>query len=76
VAIKYTDNMLKSVAAALAIVVNGFISVIFFEKDNHRMLTPSFVFGAVLVMVAVVLYTFKDNVEPKRETAQVSKKHS
>jgi len=52
VTIKYADNILRGFAQALAIIVASFLSVFV----NNFVITPSFVLGVVLVILAVFLY--------------------
>jgi UDP-sugar transporter A1/2/3 len=52
--IKYADNILKSFATSLSIIVTGFISYAFMGDFS---LTKNFFCGALLVMSATFLYS-------------------
>lgn len=52
VVIKYSDNILKGFATSLSIIISFLASVVLF---NFR-ITPAFVFGATIVLLATFLY--------------------
>jgi len=53
VVVKYADSIMKGFAVAISIVINSFISIIFFDFEIHIL----FLFGAVLVLASVYLYS-------------------
>lgn len=55
--IKYADNILKNFATAVSIVTSVVVSALFLGFS----IKPSFVFGGLCVMAAVVLYTSNQN---------------
>lgn len=52
VVVKFANNILKGFATSLAIVISTVASIILFDFN----LTPSFLFGATLVIASVMLY--------------------
>lgn len=52
--LKYADNILKAFGNAASILVSSIVSVILFDF----VITRYFLFGCVLVMVAIVMYTY------------------
>jgi UDP-sugar transporter A1/2/3 len=60
--VKYADNILKGFALAISIVLSSLISIYFFNFS----LTMQFVFGSVMVVGAVVLYSQPDLVKKNK----------
>lgn len=63
IVIKYADNIIKGFATSIAIVVSTILSIFLFGFE----IKPLFVFGSILVISAVYLYSL-----PPKKTQRTS----
>jgi len=56
VVVKYADSILKGFAMSISIIINSFISILFFNFETHII----FVVGTMLVLSSVYMWRLPD----------------